>query len=146
MTRYLGIDLGTKTLGLALSDIGGRFASPLKVIKRGKWAEDRASLQAILQENKVATVVVGLPLQMDGTHGEAASRVGAFADLLKKDLAVKVVTWDERLSTVAAENAMFEQRTGRQTRASRKDVKAQGVDAVAAALILQGYLESLENT
>lgn len=140
-SALLCIDVGTKTIGVAVSDRLRRIGNPLTILPRKPWAKTKDALKNILEEYEIKEVIIGLPLEMDGTHGDAASRAMAFGDLIRKELNVETIPWDERLSTLQAEKAMFEQRQGRQTRASKKDVKKQGLDAVAAAIILQSYLD-----
>lgn len=137
--RLLALDVGTKTIGLALSDASQMLASPLTTLRRIKWGQTAAELKDVITKNEVAGLVVGLPLEMDGTHGASADRAQEVARLCATEFNLPTLLWDERLTTSAAENALFEQRTGRQTRASKKDIK-KDVDAVAAALILQGIL------
>ena len=140
--KIAAFDVGEKTIGVAVCDALRIAASPRQTLKRSKWAEDKAQLAKLIAAEKLVAGVVGLPLNMDGSQGQSADRAQSFAHLLETELNLPVLLWDERLSTVAAESALFEQRTGRQTRASRKDVKQQ-VDSVAAALILQGVLDRL---
>lgn len=140
--KLLAVDVGSKTLGLAMSNSTRTIASPMHTLKRTKWTQDKDILHDILKQENIVAVVVGLPLQMDGSVGGTAQAATAFAENVEKDLNYPTLLWDERLTTVAAENVMFEQRTGRQTRASKKDVKEK-VDAVAASLILQGVLNAL---
>jgi putative Holliday junction resolvase len=137
--RLLCLDVGTKTIGLALSDTSQMLASPRTTLKRVKWGQTAAELKAIITQERIAALVIGLPLEMDGTHGASADRAQEVARLCATEFNLPTLLWDERLSTSAAEAALFEQRTGRQTRASKKDVK-KDVDAVAAALILQSVL------
>lgn len=115
------------------------LASPLTTLRRIKWGQTAAELKDVITKNEVAGLVVGLPLEMDGTHGASADRAQEVARLCATEFNLPTLLWDERLTTSAAESALFEQRTGRQTRASKKDIK-KDVDAVAAALILQGIL------
>lgn len=140
--KILAFDVGSKTVGLAMSDKGRMFASPLKTLKRVKWSQDREVLRQIIEKEGVTCGVVGLPLSMGGEITPQTKSCMSFAENVENDLGVPVLLWDERLSTVSATNALFEQRQGRQKRASKKDVKAQ-VDSVAASLFLQSVLESL---
>jgi putative Holliday junction resolvase len=135
-TRLLGIDLGTKTIGLSLSDALRTIASPLKTLARSRFAADLAALQAILAEHGVGGIVVGLPLALDGTLGGRAQSTKAFATNLARGTALPIALWDERLSTVAVERAMLE---GDLSRAKR----AQRVDSLAATYILQGALDRM---
>jgi putative Holliday junction resolvase len=133
--RLLGLDVGSTTIGLAVSDLGQRVATPLRTLKRSKFATDAAALLALVDAERAAGLVIGLPLNMNGTEGPRVQSVRQFARNLKglqPDL--PMVFWDERLSTMAAERAMLEADLSRAKRAER-------VDAVAAGLILQGYLD-----
>lgn len=140
--KIIAFDVGSKTVGLALSDKGRMFASPLRTLKRVKWTVDREILRQIIEKEGVTCAVVGLPLSLGGEITPQTKSCISFAENVENDLGVPVLLWDERLSTISATNALFEQRRGRQTRASKKDVKAQ-VDSVAASLFLQAVLESL---
>ncbi len=134
MTRILGIDVGEARIGLALSDELGMLAHPLEtiVVKEGK-ALPRVA--AVVRREKVATVVIGLPRNMNGTYGPAADKVREFAAKLKALVPCEPVFWDERLTTVAAQRSLHE--AGRDVKKSRAVI-----DQVAAQLILQGYLDS----
>ena len=134
--RVLGVDPGERRVGLALSDEDGRIALPLRTVPRGK--DSAAVVRAIVDvvaEKEVGEVVVGLPLRLDGSEGEAARRARAFAVLLERSLAVPLTLWDERLTTVAAERSLGEMQVhGR----DRKGV----VDQAAATILLQSFLDS----
>ncbi len=132
--RSLALDVGDRRIGLAISDDLGLTAQPLVTLKRRGLRADLAALGQIVAEREVGEVVVGLPLQLDGRPGPQAEKVRGLAEALQAALSVPVVFWDERLSTKAAERALLE---GGVRRAERKRV----VDQVAAALILQGYLD-----
>ncbi len=132
----LGLDLGTKTLGLARSDIGLRFANPLETIARTKFGRDAQALLAICERDKIGALVLGLPVNMDGSEGPRAQATRAFARNLAPLTNIPLVFWDERLSTIAAERAMIEADLSRKKRAAR-------IDAAAAAVILQGALDRL---
>jgi putative Holliday junction resolvase len=132
----VGIDAGTKTLGLALSDITRLIASPLETIRRTKFTADAARLLAIADRHKVAGFVLGLPANLDGNEGPRAQATRAFARNLNRLSALPVLLWDERLSTVAAERALLEADASRRRRAEL-------IDKLAAALILQGALDRL---
>lgn len=140
--KLLAVDVGKKTLGLALSDTARMIASPHGTLKRTKWAHDKVALSALVAEKTIVAAIVGLPLHTDGSISPMSQAATAFAELLEQEMSIPVLLWDERLTTKAAESALFEARTGRQTRMSKKDAK-QHVDAVAATLILQGVLEAL---
>ena len=137
--RAVGIDLGSKRVGVAVSDTGQVLASPYEVIQRsGDLARDRARLKAIVDECEAAVVVVGLPLSMDGSVGLAASAALDEAAALAEVLApVPVETFDERLTTVSADKSMMQ-------RKMKADARRRVVDKVAAAVMLQAWLDSRE--
>jgi putative Holliday junction resolvase len=135
--RLLGVDLGTKTIGLALSDPDRRIASPLETIRRTKFGPDAQRIAAIVEQFAVAALVVGLPLNMDGSAGPRVQATRAFMRNLGPLLPCPIVPWDERLSTVAVTRMLIEADA---SRARRGEV----VDKVAAAYILQGALDRLE--
>jgi putative Holliday junction resolvase len=132
----LGIDPGSKTLGLALSDSRHTIASPLVTVKRTKFTQDAAELVRLAGGHKVCGLVVGLPLNMDGSEGPRAQSVRAFLRNLAPLLPLPVLLWDERLSSIAAERALLE------ADASRKR-RGEVIDKMAAAYILQGALDRL---
>lgn len=134
--RLLGLDLGTKTIGLALSDLSLTVATPLKTLARVKFARDAAALIALAAAENVGGLVLGLPLNMDGSEGPRAQSTRAFAKNLGALCDIPLVLWDERLSTAAVTRALLE------ADASRKR-RAEVVDKLAAAYILQGALERL---
>lgn len=134
--RLLGLDIGTKTIGLALSDASRRIASPLETIRRTKFSDDAARLVQLAKLHGANALVIGLPLNLDGSEGPRAQSTRAFARNLARLTDLPIVFWDERLSTLAAERALFE--AGR----SRKR-RAELIDKMAAAYILQGALDSL---
>jgi putative holliday junction resolvase len=134
--RLMGIDLGTKTIGLALSDVERRLASPLETLKRGKFSVDAGALLARTQKFDVAAFVIGLPLNMDGSEGPRVQATRAFVRNLCRLTQAPFVFWDERLSTAAVTRALIEQDA---SRAKRAEV----VDRMAAAYILQGALDRL---
>lgn len=131
-----GLDLGDKTIGVALSDLRRQVATPIQVIRREKFTLDAAKLLALLEERGAAGIVLGLPLNMDGTTGPRVQATQAFARNLEKLTPLPICYWDERLSTVAAERALLEADTSRKR---RKEV----IDQVAAGYILQGALDRL---
>ncbi len=133
--RILGIDAGERTLGLALSDPEGIVAGALKTLRRSGEAKDLAALAQVIAEHEVGEIVVGLPLNMNGSRGPQAKKAEALAELLRARFQLPVHLWDERLSTVAAERAMLEADL---SRAKRK----RAIDQVAAAFFLQGFLEA----
>lgn len=134
--RLFGIDLGTKTIGLALSDGLLTIASAYRTIKRTKFTADVAELRKLCEKEGVFALVVGLPLNMDGSEGPRVQSTRAFVRNLQGKLDLPVAYWDERLSTVAAERAMIEADLSRAKRAEK-------IDAAAAAFILQGALDRL---
>ena len=131
----MGLDPGTKTIGLALCDAGWRFATPAKTVIRRKFRDDKAEIAALVAARAVRGLVIGLPLNMDGSDSPRAQAARAMARNLA-DLALPILMWDERWSTVAATRAMIDQDMSRARRAER-------IDAHAAALILQGALDAL---
>ena len=134
--RLLGIDLGTKTIGLALSDVWRQIATPLETIRRVKFTPDVATLLKIAAEHRIAALVIGLPLNMDGTEGPRVQSTRAFVRALTPLTDLPVLYWDERMSTQAVTRTLLEADA---SRAKRADV----VDKMAAAYILQGALDRL---
>jgi putative holliday junction resolvase len=134
--RLLGIDLGEKTIGLALSDTLLTVATPMETLKRGKFTADAAKIETIVTAQNVGGMVLGLPLNMDGTTGPAAQAARAFGRNLANRFALPIVFWDERLSTAAVTRTLLD------ADASRKR-RGEVVDKMAAAYILQGALERL---
>ena len=133
--RLLGLDLGTRTIGLALCDAGWSFASPAPVIRRTKFAADKAALLQTVKAQGVKGIVLGLPLNLDGRESPRSQAARAFARNIA-DLNLPILLWDERWSTVAAERALIEQDFSRAKRAER-------IDSHAAAHILQGAIDAL---
>lgn len=131
-----GLDLGTATIGVAMSDLRRSVATPIEVIRRVKFTEDAARLLALLAERGAQGIVLGLPLNMDGSSGPRVQSTQAFARNLERLTPLPIAFWDERLSTVAAERALVEADTSRKR---RKEV----IDQVAAGYILQGALDRL---
>lgn len=134
--RLLGLDLGEKTLGLALSDTSLTVATPLETLKRGKFTADAAALKAIMEKHSIGGVVVGLPLNMDGTDGPSAQSARAFGRNLAAKAEFPIAFWDERLSTAAVTRTLIDADASRRRR-------GQVVDKMAAAYILQGALDFL---
>lgn len=134
--RLIGLDLGTKTIGLALSDVERRIASPFHTIRRTKFTRDVAELQEIIGKNGVVALVIGLPLNMDGSEGPRVQSTRAFVRQAHPILGLPFVFWDERLSTAAVTRALIDQDASRARR-------AEVVDRMAAAYILQGVLDRL---
>ena len=134
-----GLDLGTKTIGISMSDLGRRFASPRPVIKRVKFGKDAEVLLALAEreKEKVAAFVIGLPVNMDGSSGPRVQATRAFVRAMSEKTDIPFVYWDERLSTVAAERALLEMDVSRTKRAER-------IDSAAASFILQGALDRLQ--
>jgi putative Holliday junction resolvase len=134
--KLLGLDLGTKTIGVAVSD-GLRYtATPLETIARTKFTADAARLLALIAENQAVGLVLGLPLNMDGSEGPRAQSTRAFARNLALKTPLPVVFWDERLSTSAVTRMLIEADT-------RRERRTEVVDKLAASYILQGFLDSL---
>jgi putative Holliday junction resolvase len=134
--RVLGIDLGTKRIGVAVSDDARRVATPIEVVARsGDAARDHRALGDLVAEWEATLVVVGLPLSLSGGRGPAADQALREVDALRATLPVPVETYDERLTTVTAERSLMEQRM-------RADARRRVVDKVAAAVLLQAWLDA----
>ena len=133
----IGIDLGTKTLGLALSDVNRSIASGLTTLSRTRFAADAGKLLALAAEHGVGGFVLGLPFNLDGSQGPRVQATRAFARNLGKLTPLPILLWDERLTTAAAERVLLEADASRRRR-------AQVIDKVAATLILQGALDRLK--
>ena len=131
-----GLDLGTKTIGLAMSDLSRRFATPRPVLKRVKFTKDAELLLAFAEKEKVAAFIIGLPMNMDGSAGPRVQATRAFVRSMSEKTDRPFVYWDERLSTVAAERALLEMDVSRARRKER-------IDSAAASFILQGALDRL---
>lgn len=134
--RLLGIDLGEKTIGLALSDVGRSIATPLETIRRTKFTPDAERIRTLASRFEVGGIVMGLPLNMDGSEGPRAQATRSFVRNLKALLGLPVVFWDERLSTAAVTRTLLDADASRARR-------SQVVDKMAAAYILQGALDRL---
>lgn len=134
-SRILALDYGTKRIGVALSDELGWTAQPLETIERRTLARDIAHIEQLVQEHEVKEVLIGLPLRLDGEEGPAVQAVHEFIAHLGEALSVPIVTWDERMTTRSAEDLLIAADVSRR---KRKGV----VDRVAAAILLQSYLES----
>jgi putative holliday junction resolvase len=132
--RLLGIDLGTKTIGLALSDVERRIATPLETLKRTKFTPDADAIRRVVDRVGVGGLVVGLPLNMDGTEGPRSQATRAFVRNLKPLVQIPVAFWDERLSTMAVTRTLMDADASRARRGAL-------VDKMAAAYILQGALD-----
>nr|WP_235868173.1 Holliday junction resolvase RuvX [Paremcibacter congregatus] len=134
--RLLGLDLGSKTIGVALSDIMCNIATPMEIIRRTKFTKDAERLLTIISEQNVGGLVLGLPLNMDGTEGPRCQSTRQFAENMAGKIDIPVVLWDERLSTVAVTRTLLDADASRKR---RKEV----VDKMAAAYILQGALDKM---
>lgn len=132
--RLLGLDVGTKTIGLALSDVTRQIATPLETIRRTKFMADAARLLALAKEHGAGGLVIGLPINLDGSEGPRAQSSRAFARNLGQFTDLPMSFWDERLSTAAVERALLEADTSRKRRAEL-------IDKLAAAYILQSALD-----
>ena len=132
--RALALDVGSKTIGLAGSDELGFTAQPIKTVWRTNLRDDLKAVRAVIAERGITHLIVGLPLNMDGTEGPSAAEARRVGDALETQ-GLEIIYWDERLTTVAAQRSLLESNVSRK---KRKEV----VDQVAAALILQGWLDS----
>ena len=139
MTQLLGIDVGTKTLGLAVSDPGRTVAMPLHTIQRKGLTQDLEQLARVVADRGIREVVVGLPLDMDGTPGEMSSEADLIAERLSESCGVTAHRWDERLTTAQVERMLIDADVSRRRR-------KQVVDKLAATVILQGYLDAEAGT
>ena len=133
--KILGLDLGSKTIGVAISDDLMLTAQVLTSIQRSTLKKDLDLIGGLVEEYKVQEIVVGLPINMDGSTGESARKAELFIARLREVFPIKIIPWDERLSTVAAERILLE---GDLSRKKRRKV----IDRLSAAIILQGYLDS----
>ncbi len=135
-SALMGLDLGTKTIGIAVSDRMRSIASPIRTLRRSKFTLEAAALEELIAEREIGGLILGLPLNMDGSEGPRVQSTRAFARNLDRILTLPIAFWDERLSTVAAERALLEADTSRKRR-------AEVIDHVAAGYILQGALDRL---
>ncbi len=135
MMRTMGLDVGSKTIGVAISDELGITGQSVTTVRRSSLRADFAALRGLISQHAVSRVVVGLPLNMDGSEGPMARASREFGKALSEDAGIPVEYWDERLSTVAAERVLLE---GDVSRRKRREV----VDSIAAAIILQGWLDA----
>ena len=135
--RLLGLDLGERTIGLALSDPGRTVASPLETVQRGKFTRDAEALVRIIEQQGVGGLVIGLPVNMDGSEGPRCQSTRQFAANLLTKIEIPIAFWDERLSTAAVERLLTDEAD--MTRKRRGEV----VDKMAAAYILQGALDGM---
>ena len=136
--RIMGLDIGDKTIGVAVSDLMGLTAQGVTTIKRIGKKKDIEAIKQIIAEKQVNKIVSGLPKNMNGTVGPQGEKVQKFCELLKEETNLPIEFWDERLSTVAAERSLIE---GNVRRENRKKV----IDMLAAVIILQGYLDLHRN-
>jgi len=133
-TKALGIDLGESRIGLAISDDLGMMAHPLETVPAKEKPLER--IVEVVKQHNVQTIVLGMPRNMDGTYGTASEKIKAFRDTLQSAVTCKIILWDERLTTVAAQKSLHQ--AGRNVKKSRAVI-----DQVAAQLILQGWLDSM---
>lgn len=138
MARILGLDVGDKTIGVALSDPMLIAAQPYETIKRSKAKFDLKRIEDIVNENDVSLIVVGLPKNMNNTMGPQSMKVISFVDLIKKRIDIDIVYQDERLTTVQSESVLIDMNVRRENRKSH-------IDKIAASFILQTYLDRRSN-
>jgi len=134
--KILGMDYGEKRIGLAVSDASNMVAGSLKVLKRNGTRSWLGEIKAIVEQNKIEKIVIGLPKNMNGSLGEKGKEVLAFVKVLEKVVRVPIATWDERLTTVSAEKVLLQADLSRK---KRKDI----LDKLSACIILQNYLDSI---
>lgn len=134
--RLIGLDLGTKTIGLALSDVNRTIASSLETIRRKKFSIDIIALEAILEAHQIAGLVLGLPINLDATEGPRAQATRSFARIVNQRVALPILLWDERLTTQQATRLLIEADSSRKRR-------AEVIDKMAATLILQSALDRM---
>jgi putative Holliday junction resolvase len=135
--RLIGLDVGTKTIGVAVSDATRMIASPDLTIMRKKWSEDASALQAMIDGEQIVGMVLGYPVNMDGTPGPRAQATRAFARMFQERMPMPVLLWDERMSTMAVNRMMIDELDINRKR------RAELVDKLAASYILQGVLDGL---
>jgi putative holliday junction resolvase len=136
--RILGLDLGETTIGMALSDARRSIASPLSTIERSKLSKDVEKLIAVIATHKISALVIGYPINMDGSKGARAQSTITFVSNISKKISLPMLLWDERFSTMAVEKMMIEADMSRQRRSEL-------VDKLAASYMLQGYLDNARN-
>lgn len=134
-SRLMGLDVGEKTIGLALSDTRLMIASPMETVRRKKWSEDSKKLLKLIEEQQVFGLIIGLPLNMDGSEGPRCQSIRQLAENILKQIDVPICFWDERLSTAAVTRTLLDADMSRKRR-------SEVVDKMAAAYILQGFLDS----
>jgi putative holliday junction resolvase len=137
--RILGLDVGETTIGLALSDVRRAIATPLSTIERSKFSKDIEKLKTIISTHKISALVIGYPINMDGSKGPRTQSTRSFVANISKHFELPMLLWDERLSTMVVERMMIEADMSRQRRAEL-------VDKLAAGYMLQGYLDNAKNT
>ena len=137
--RYIGLDVGDRTIGVSVSDPLGFTAQGLKTIRRKSLDYDLEELQKIFSNYKLDGIVIGLPKNMNGTIGPQAEKTIEFGDIIKEKFGIEIIYWDERLTTMQAQRAMLE---GNLSRKKRKGL----VDKIASVYILQGYLDRISST
>ncbi|MEK9901812.1 MAG: Holliday junction resolvase RuvX [Rhodospirillaceae bacterium] len=138
--RLLGLDLGTKTIGLALSDSMLSVASPLETLRRTKFTADAEALLALIAEREIGGLVLGLPRNMDGSEGPRAQSTRAFANNMAGTTDLPITFWDERLTTAEAERVLIDQADMNRKR------RGEVIDKMAASIILQNFLDFLRNS
>lgn len=134
--RLMGLDLGTKTIGVAISDVERRIASPVETIRRTKFKADAAALMALIAKHDIGAIILGKPFNMDGSEGPRVQATDAFARNLRQLAALPILFQDERLSTAAVTRTLIDADTSRARRAEL-------VDKLAAAYILQGFIDRM---
>lgn len=134
-SRLMGLDVGEKTIGLALSDTRLMIASPMETVRRKKWSEDSKKLLKLIEEQQVFGLIIGLPLNMDGSEGPRCQSIRQLAENILKQIEIPICFWDERLSTAAVTRTLLDADMSRKRR-------SEVVDKMAAAYILQGFLDS----
>ncbi|MBE5959295.1 MAG: Holliday junction resolvase RuvX [Lachnospiraceae bacterium] len=140
--RIIGLDFGSKTVGVAVSDPLGITAQGLEIVRRqseNKLRKTLARIEQIIEEYQVEKIVLGYPKNMNNTLGDRVAKTEEFAEMLKRRTGLEIIMWDERLTTVEAQRTMMEAGV-------RREDRDQYVDKIAATIILQGYLDSISNT
>lgn len=137
--RYIGLDVGDRTIGIAVSDPLGYTAQGITTVRRKSLEQDLQNLKEIFSDYTIEAIVVGLPKNMNGTIGPQAEKAMAFGEALKEEFGLEIVYWDERLTTMAAHRVMIEADFSRKKRKTL-------VDKIAATYILQGYLDKISST
>lgn len=135
-SRLLALDLGSKTIGLAISDASRTISTSLYTIKRSKFKEESEEIKQLVEKESIGGIVLGYPINMNGTEGPRCQSTRAFATNLVKAIPLPLLLWDERMTTIAADNAMLEANLSRQKRAKQ-------VDKLAASYMLQGVLDAI---